>query len=181
MTTAMTSKLPHTMPRAAAQVCTGAHAHGRRRLQRDAPQERVRASSMRMMIRRTLAATPHAVLRAHAPPRRQHTIAWHDTTALTVIYAAKGYPGTPEKGSEIKNLEQASQQPDSLIFHAGTARTPDGRIVANGGRVLAVTGFGSTVTEAKARATAALDVIDWPGGFHRTDIGWREIAREQGR
>lgn len=108
------------------------------------------------------------------------TLAWHDTTALTVIYAAKGYPGTPEKGSEIKNLEQASQQPDSLIFHAGTAETADGRIIANGGRVLAVTGFGTTVTEAKARATAALDVIDWPGGFHRTDIGWREIKREQG-
>ena len=123
-----------------------------------------------------------AVLEA-AATKNLHSISleWHDTTALTVIYAAKGYPGTPEKGSEIKNLEQAGQQPGSLIFHAGTAQTPDGRIVANGGRVLAVTGFGKTVTEAKARATAALDVIDWPGGFHRTDIGWREIKREQDR
>ena len=123
-----------------------------------------------------------AVLEA-AATQNLHSInlEWHDTTALTVVYAAKGYPATPEKGSEIRNLDQAGQQPDSLIFHAGTAQTSDGRIVANGGRVLAVTGFGTTVTEAKARATAALDVIDWPGGFHRTDIGWREIKREQDR
>jgi phosphoribosylamine--glycine ligase len=109
-----------------------------------------------------------------------HSVAleWHDVTALTVIYAANGYPAAPEKGSEIKALDQAEQQPDCLIFHAGTTLSEDGRLLANGGRVLAVTGFGHTVTQAKERASRALAVIDWPGGFHRSDIGWREIARE---
>jgi phosphoribosylamine--glycine ligase len=102
---------------------------------------------------------------------------WHDEAALTVVMAARGYPGTPEKGSEIKGLAAAAALPGVEIFHAGTRAEGD-RILADGGRVLAVTAGGPTVTEAKARAYAAVAKIDWPGGFCRSDIGWRAVARE---
>ena len=95
--------------------------------------------------------------------------------ALTVIMAAKGYPGTPEKGGAI---DVAEAQGDGVkVFHAGTA-LKDGALVANGGRVLAVTATGTTVTEGQARAYAAVDAISFPTGFCRRDIGWREVARE---
>ncbi len=96
--------------------------------------------------------------------------------ALTVIMAAKGYPGTPEKGGAI-DLE-AAQGDGVKVFHAGTA-LKDGALVANGGRVLAVTATGANVTEAQARAYAAVDAITFPSGFCRRDIGWREVARER--
>jgi len=102
---------------------------------------------------------------------------WHDDAALTVVMAGRGYPGTPERGGEIRGLDAARSVPGVEIFHAGTRR--DGqRIIADGGRVLAVTARGRTVAEAQARAYAAIDCIDWPGGFCRRDIGWRAIARE---
>ena len=101
---------------------------------------------------------------------------WHDHAALTVIYAAEGYPGTPRKGTEIRNLAAAQAAPDVLVFHAGTAKK-DGALVANGGRVLAITGIGADVKEAQAKAYAAIGEIDWPEGFYRRDIGWRAIAR----
>lgn len=103
---------------------------------------------------------------------------WKDGAALTVVMAAKGYPGTYEKGTEIKGLDQAGAEADVEIFHAGTTRD-DGRILATGGRVLNVTALGASVTEARDRAYAAIDKIDWPGGFCRRDIGWRAIMREQ--
>jgi phosphoribosylamine--glycine ligase len=106
------------------------------------------------------------------------SVRWHDEAALTVVMAAKGYPGTPEKGTVIRGLERARQLPGVEIFHAGTA-LKDGALVANGGRVLAVTATGATVTEAQARAYAAVDLIDWPGGFCRRDIGWQAVARER--
>mgnify|MGYP002078386457 FL=1 len=96
-------------------------------------------------------------------------------TALTVVMAAKGYPGTPEKGGAITLPAGA----DAKIFHAGTA-LKDGQLVANGGRVLNVTGRGATATEAQAKAYAAVDAIDFPSGFSRRDIGWREVEREKG-
>ena len=96
-------------------------------------------------------------------------------TALTVVMAAKGYPGTPDKGGAIA-LPTAA---DAKIFHAGTA-LKDGQLVANGGRVLNVTGRGKAATEAQAKAYAAVDAIEFPTGFCRRDIGWREVAREQG-
>jgi phosphoribosylamine--glycine ligase len=102
---------------------------------------------------------------------------WTEEAALTVILAARGYPGTPEKGSEIAGVERAEAMPGVTIHHAGT-KLAGGRLLANGGRVLAVTALGRTVTEAKDRAYAAVDVIDWPGGFWRRDIGWRAVARE---
>jgi phosphoribosylamine---glycine ligase len=103
---------------------------------------------------------------------------WGGGAALTVVMAAKGYPGDYAKGSEIRNLEVAGQLPGVDIFHAGTAEK-DGHVVANGGRVLNVTAVGGTVREARARAYAAVDAIDWPEGFCRRDIGWRAIAREK--
>ena len=101
---------------------------------------------------------------------------WHDHAALTVIYAAEGYPGTPKKGTAIGNIAAAEAQQDVLVFHAGTA-IKDGDLVANGGRVLAITGIGATVKEAQAKAYEAIAAIDWPDGFYRKDIGWRAIAR----
>ncbi len=99
-------------------------------------------------------------------------------TALTVVMAANGYPGTPEKGGQIRNLARAERE-GAKIFHAGTAEV-DGELVANGGRVLNVTALGSNATEAQAKAYAAVDQVDFESGFCRRDIGWREVAREQG-
>jgi phosphoribosylamine--glycine ligase len=103
---------------------------------------------------------------------------WYPDVALTVVMAAKGYPGAYEKGSVIDGLDAAAQIEDVEIFHAGT-RAEGGKIVANGGRVLNVCALGKTVAEAQARAYAAVDKIDWPGGFCRRDIGYRAIEREK--
>ncbi|TPL73387.1 phosphoribosylamine--glycine ligase [Mesorhizobium sp. B2-3-15] len=105
------------------------------------------------------------------------SVRWRDEAALTVVMAARGYPGTPEKGSVIRGVEDAAGE-GVQIFHAGTAIN-GGALVANGGRVLNVTASGATVGEAQARAYAALDRIDWPDGFCRRDIGWQAVAREQ--
>jgi phosphoribosylamine--glycine ligase len=101
---------------------------------------------------------------------------WYDDAALCVVMAARGYPGAYPKGSEIRGLEDAGRDPKVQIFHAGTRREAD-RILADGGRVLGVTARGDTIAKAKARAYAAIDQIDWPGGFYRSDIGWRALAR----
>ncbi|MGI6851360.1 phosphoribosylamine--glycine ligase [Mesorhizobium sp. 1B3] len=106
------------------------------------------------------------------------SVRWRDEAALTVVVAAEGYPGTPKKGSAIRGLESAASN-GVEIFHAGTA-VAAGNIVANGGRVLNVTALGRNVTDAKARAYAAVDKIDWPEGFCRRDIGWQAVAREAG-
>jgi phosphoribosylamine--glycine ligase len=101
---------------------------------------------------------------------------WHDEVALCVVLAAKGYPDNPEKGSAIKGLEAAaSSDPTVLIFHAGTKRAGD-QLVADGGRVLNIVGLGKTVHEARDRAYAVIDRIDWPQGFCRRDIGWRALT-----
>ncbi|MEQ1549079.1 MAG: phosphoribosylamine--glycine ligase [Chakrabartia sp.] len=95
-------------------------------------------------------------------------------SALTVVMAARGYPGTPEKGGiiEIGNVS------DAKVFHAGTAERGDA-LIANGGRVLNVTATGASVAEAQARAYVAVDAISFDTGFCRRDIGWREVARER--
>ena len=98
-------------------------------------------------------------------------------TALTVVLAAKNYPGAPIVGTQIRGVERAAAMEKVIVTHAGT-RVEDGRLLAAGGRVLNVTALGASVTEAQARAYAAVDAIDWPGGFCQRDIGWREIARE---
>ena len=101
-----------------------------------------------------------------------------DTAALTVVMAAKGYPGAPEKGGAIGGV-YADHDAQVQIFHAGTA-LKDGALIANGGRVLNVTALGKSIGEAQARAYAAVDAINFPTGFCRRDIGWREVERERG-
>ncbi len=103
-------------------------------------------------------------------------VAWKDEFALTVIMATEGYPASYGKGSEIKGVDGLDNNA-LTVFHAGTKR--DGtRLLANGGRVLNVTALGASVKEARASAYRGVDAIDWPEGFCRRDIGWREIARE---
>ncbi|ARC35612.1 phosphoribosylamine--glycine ligase [Paracoccus yeei] len=101
-------------------------------------------------------------------------VTWADDHALTVVLAAKGYPGAYEKGTEIGGLDALPRDSSQMVFHAGTA-LKDGALVATGGRVLAATGRGATLAEAHARAYALADAIDWPGGFYRRDIGWRAL------
>jgi phosphoribosylamine---glycine ligase len=97
-----------------------------------------------------------------------------DMAALTVVMAANGYPGVPEKGGIISGLEHVQ---NAKVFHAGTA-VHDGQILANGGRVLNVTACASSVGQARKLAYAAVDAIEFPSGFCRRDIGWREVERE---
>jgi phosphoribosylamine--glycine ligase len=103
--------------------------------------------------------------------------AFSKDTALTVVMAARGYPGTPHRGGRIDGIPVA-ERGGAKVFHAGTALGIDGVLTANGGRVLNVTALGGTVREAQERAYGAVDTISFPDGFCRRDIGWREIARE---
>ncbi|AWM86048.1 phosphoribosylamine--glycine ligase [Microvirga sp. 17 mud 1-3] len=107
------------------------------------------------------------------------SLQWRPEAALTVVMAAKGYPGPVEKGSEIRGIAQAEGMEDVIVFHAGTKQEGD-RIVSQGGRVLNVTALGTTITAAQKRAYEAVARIDWPEGFCRHDIGWRAVERERG-
>jgi phosphoribosylamine---glycine ligase len=104
---------------------------------------------------------------------------WYPESALTVVMAAKGYPGPYAKGSRIEGLDEAGAIEGVEIFHAGT-KAEGGRILANGGRVLDVSALGKTVREAQGRAYEAIAHIRWPEGFYRHDIGWRAVERESG-
>ena len=106
------------------------------------------------------------------------SIQLRNDVALGVVMAARGYPEDPKIGTSIGSLDAAARQPGVTVFHAGT-KMSEGRLVSAGGRVLVVTALARTATEAQARAYAAVDAIDWPGGFCRRDIGWRAVAREQ--
>jgi phosphoribosylamine--glycine ligase len=96
--------------------------------------------------------------------------------SLVVVMAAEGYPGTPRKGTGIGGLDAAAALPGVRIFHAGTARRADGAIIADGGRVLGIGATGATLREARDAAYAAVDALDWPGGFCRRDIGFRALS-----
>jgi len=102
---------------------------------------------------------------------------WADDHAMTVVMAAKGYPGSYETGTPIGGLEGQPEDSMNMVFHAGTAQA-GGRIVAAGGRVLNVTARGASLAEAAERAYAMVDRVDWPQGFCRRDIGWRALDRE---
>jgi phosphoribosylamine---glycine ligase len=104
---------------------------------------------------------------------------WFPKPALTVVMAAKGYPGDYAKGTRIEGLDEAAKVEGVEIFHAGTM-AKHGQVLANGGRVLNVCASGKTVAEAQRRAYAAVDRIHWPEGFCRRDIGWQAVAREKG-
>ena len=119
-----------------------------------------------------------ALLAARDGQLKNFDLRWYPDAALTVVMAAKGYPGNYGKGSVVEGLEAAAQTEGVEIFHAGT-RAEGGKILANGGRVLNICARGKTVREAQNRAYAAVDRIRWPDGFCRRDIGWRAIEREK--
>jgi phosphoribosylamine--glycine ligase len=106
----------------------------------------------------------------------QIKLEWHDQAALTVVMATNGYPGSYAKGSEINGLEAAGEIDDVVVFHAGTL-DGDGKIIANGGRVLGVTALAPTIKKAQKLAYKGVDAIDWPEGFCRRDIGWRAVGK----
>jgi phosphoribosylamine---glycine ligase len=118
-----------------------------------------------------------ALIASHDGLLDQFDLRWLPEAALTVVMAANGYPGSYAKGSEIRGVEEAAKIPGVTVFHAGTRRGEDGRLLAEGGRVLNVTAIGPTVAEAQKRAYQAIDLIDWPGGFCRRDIGWRALGK----
>jgi phosphoribosylamine--glycine ligase len=118
------------------------------------------------------------LLNAAVDGQLAHTsVRWSDEVALTVVMAANGYPGVPEKGSAIRGVDRAETIEGVKVFQAGTA-TNAGALVANGGRVLNVTATGASVSDAQTKAYEAVDAIDWPQGFCRRDIGWRAVERE---
>lgn len=104
----------------------------------------------------------------------QARVNWADDHALTVVMAAKGYPGSYAKGTIIKGLDALPETSSQMVFHAGTTAR-DGQITATGGRVLNVTARGATLAEAQQKAYAMVDAIDWSEGFCRRDIGWRAL------
>ncbi|MFY0617150.1 phosphoribosylamine--glycine ligase [Shimia sp.] len=115
------------------------------------------------------------LMHAAAEERLHETqVNWADDHAITVVMAANGYPGSYEKGSVIGGLDALTQDSKNMVFHAGTT-AKDGQITATGGRVLNVTARGASLQEARDRAYAMVDAIDWPGGFLRRDIGWRAL------
>ena len=118
-----------------------------------------------------------ALIASHDGGLGHFHLRWHDKAALTVVMAAHGYPDAYQKGTEIRGLERAAALPDVTIFHAGTRRAEDGRLLANGGRVLNVTATGNTIADAQTRAYEAVDRVDWPAGFCRRDIGWRAVGK----
>jgi phosphoribosylamine--glycine ligase len=118
-----------------------------------------------------------ALIAARDGQLKHFDLRWSDEAALTVVMAARGYPGNYSKGSIIGGLDEAARIDGVEIFHAGTKADGD-HIVSNGGRVLNICASGKTVREAQMRAYAAVDRIKWPDGFCRRDIGWRAIARE---
>lgn len=104
-------------------------------------------------------------------------IRWRAESAITVVLAARGYPGGYAKGETIHGLEDAAAVQGVTLFHAGTSEAPDGAILSAGGRVLSVCALGADLATARERAYKAIDCIDWPGGFYRRDIAWRALER----
>jgi phosphoribosylamine--glycine ligase len=121
-----------------------------------------------------------ALLAACDGQLKNFDLRWFEDSAVTVVMAAKGYPGDYKKGGRIDGLDDATNIDGVEIFHAGTL-AEDGAIVANGGRVLNVCALGKTVTEAQAKAYRAVDRIRWPDGFCRRDIAWQAVEAEKTR
>jgi phosphoribosylamine--glycine ligase len=119
-----------------------------------------------------------ALIAARDGQLKNFDLRWLPDAALTVVMAAKGYPGPYQKGTLIEGLDAAAQIESVEIFHAGT-KMENGKVVANGGRVLNICARGKTVAQAQQRAYSAVDKINWPEGFCRRDIGWRAIAHEK--
>ncbi len=101
---------------------------------------------------------------------------WADDHAMTVVMAARGYPGAYEKGTVISGLDALPEDSSHMVFHAGTSRA-GAQVIATGGRVLSVTARGDTLRQARDRAYAMVEAINWPEGFYRRDIGWRALGK----
>ena len=129
-----------------------------------------------MMVRLKSDVVP-ALLAACDGELKSFDLRWHEDAALSVVVAAKGYPEKPVAGGLIQGIDRAEALPGVTVFHAGTRNDPQGRLVAAGGRVLNVTARAGTVAEAQALAYRAVDLIDFPDGFCRRDIGWRALHR----
>ncbi|MES5484222.1 phosphoribosylamine--glycine ligase [Bradyrhizobium sp. INPA03-11B] len=131
-----------------------------------------------MMLRMMSDIVP-ALLASIDGQLKNFDLRWYPDPALTVVMAAKGYPGDYIKGTRIDGLDNAAKVEGVEIFHAGTV-AKDGAILANGGRVLNVCAMGKTVTAARDRAYQAVDRIKWPEGFCRRDIAWQAVETEKG-
>ena len=130
-----------------------------------------------VMMLRLMSDLLPALIAARDGQLKNFDLRWYDEAALVVVMATNGYPGDYGKGSVIAGLDAAGALDDVEIFHAGT-KAEGGRITANGGRVLGIAATGKSVAEAQSRAYAAVDKVDWPGGFCRRDIGYLAIGRE---
>jgi phosphoribosylamine--glycine ligase len=129
-----------------------------------------------VLIRRLKSDLLPALIAARDGTLDTISLRWDERMALGVVLAAEGYPQAPRTGTEIRGVDAADADPEIEIFHAGTRRAGDA-LLADGGRVLVVTALGAGIEEAQTRAYRAVDAIDWPQGFCRRDIGWREVAR----
>jgi phosphoribosylamine--glycine ligase len=129
-----------------------------------------------LMLRLRSDLVPYLLAAATGTLARLPAPAWRPETAICVVLAARGYPDSPIPGSVIRGADQ-DFGPDVVVFHAGTARKADGALTASGGRVLNVCALGPSLEAARDRAYEAVRRIDWPGGFHRSDIGWRAAGR----
>ncbi|KAL9141205.1 hypothetical protein ABFS82_14G087800 [Erythranthe guttata] len=110
------------------------------------------------------------------------SLEWSPGSAMVVVMASNGYPGSYKNGTVIHNLEEAEQvAPTVKVFHAGTALDSDGNYIATGGRVLGITAKGANLAEARDRVYQAVDQVNWPEGFYRRDIGWRALPQKQHR
>lgn len=128
-----------------------------------------------LMLRLESDLVPYLLACAHGTLAQAPAPVWRDEAAICVVLAADGYPESPVSGSIIRGAEQDFGD-GVVVFHAGTSRDDDGTLRAAGGRVLNVCARGATLKEARDKAYAAIAKIDWPGGFHRTDIGWRALG-----
>jgi phosphoribosylamine--glycine ligase len=129
-----------------------------------------------LMLRLESDLVPYLMACASGRLHEMHEPVWRGDDAVCVVLATEGYPGAAEAGSVIRGLDQ-DFGPGVVVFHAGTSAGPDGEILAGAGRALNVCATGGDLAEARERAYGAVALIDWPQGFHRTDIGWRALAR----
>jgi len=131
-----------------------------------------------VMMLRLMSDLLPALIAARDGQLKNFDLRWYPDAALTVVLAAKGYPGSYSRGSVIEGLDEAAQVEGVEIFHAGT-KAEGAKILANGGRVLNVSALGKTVSEAQAHVYRAVNKIRWREGFYRRDIGWQAVKREQ--
>jgi phosphoribosylamine--glycine ligase len=127
-----------------------------------------------LMLRLKSDIVPYLLAAAKGGLKNLPAPEWHDEPAVCVVYAAKGYPDSPLTGSIIRGAE-ADFGKDVIVFHAGTHRAEDGSLRAAGGRVLNICARGKTLQDARDKSYEAINQIDWPGGFYRTDIAWRAL------